>query len=148
MRWRTIALLGILLAAGRGTGGADDAKKELKKFQGTWKVARMDVDGIKMPQEAFEKVTVLIEGDRLSFLDKGKVYEEIECVLDPAKKPREIDMHYVLGLKKGVLELGIYEVEGNTLRICQSLTRKKRPSELTSAKGSAQQLMVLKRVQP
>ncbi len=144
MSWRPVLLLGVLLLA----GGNEDAAKELKKFQGTWKVTRMEVDGVRIPQVAFENVTVVIDGAKLSFLDKGKAYDEIECALDPSKKPREIDLRYVAGLKKGVIEKGIYEVDGDTLKICQSLTRKKRPTEPGSPKGSAQQLMVLKRERP
>ena len=56
MGCRALVLLGVALVAG---GGSDDAvKKELKKFQGTWKVVRMQVDGVKIPLEAFEKTTV------------------------------------------------------------------------------------------
>jgi uncharacterized protein (TIGR03067 family) len=149
MTWRAIVCMSVFL----GTGGADDeaVEKELKKLQGTWKVTRMEVDGIKIPLKAFEKVAVVIAGDKLSFRDKGKTYEEVECVLDPSKKPREIDLHYVSGLKKGVVETGIYELQGDVLRICQLLKtakKKQRPSELESPKGSAQQLMVLKRMAP
>jgi uncharacterized protein (TIGR03067 family) len=143
MGCRAILFLGLALAA---SGGSDDAvKKELKKFQGTWKVVRMQVDGVKIPVEAFDKTTVVVEGDKFSFRDKGRVYEEIEVVLDVAKKPREIDLHFVTGLKKGVTEKGLYELDGDTLKICQSLNLKKRPTDLESGKGSAQQRMVLKR---
>jgi uncharacterized protein (TIGR03067 family) len=146
MTGRAIVFVAVILGAG---GAGDDAgKKELKKLEGTWKVVRMEVAGVKMPQAAYEHVTIAIDGDKLSFRDKGKVYEEIECVLDPAKKPREIDLHYVAGLKKGVLELGIYEIDGDVLKICQLLkTGKKqtRPGSLDSPKDSPQQLMVLKR---
>jgi uncharacterized protein (TIGR03067 family) len=92
MGCRAIVFLGVALVAG---GGSDDAvKKELKKFQGTWKVVRMQVDGVKIPLEAFDKTTVVVTGDKFSFRDKGRVYEEIEVVLDLAKKPREIDLHF------------------------------------------------------
>jgi uncharacterized protein (TIGR03067 family) len=142
MTWRAIVFAAVILGAGAGD---DPVQKELKKFQGTWKVVRMQVDGVKIPPEAFDKTTVVVEGDKFSFRDKGKVYEEIEVVLDLAKKPREIDMHFVTGLKKGVTEKGIYELDGDTLKICQSLNLKKRPTDLESGKGSAQQLMVLRR---
>jgi uncharacterized protein (TIGR03067 family) len=142
MCWRPMLLLGVLVCA----GGSDDAKKELTKFQGTWKITRMEVNGVTIPATSFEKVRVVITGDKLSFQDQGKAYEEIECVLDPSKKPPEIDLNYITGLKKGVTEKGIYALEGDTLKICQSLTRKKRPTELGSPKDGAQQLMVLKRV--
>jgi uncharacterized protein (TIGR03067 family) len=146
MTWRAIVTASVIL--GVGSAGDDGAKKELKKLQGTWKVTRMEVAGVKMPQTAYEHVTVVIDGDKLAFRDKGKTYEEIECVLDPSKKPREIDLHYVTGLKKGVVEIGIYEIDGDVLKICQSLQtgkKQKRPSEPDSPKGAPQQLMVLKR---
>ena len=70
---------------------------------------------------------LVITGDKLSFQDQGKAYEEIECVLDPSKKPPEIDLHYIAGLKKGVTEMGIYGVEGDTLKICAGNVQR-RPS--------------------
>jgi uncharacterized protein (TIGR03067 family) len=147
MTWR-LALLACACTAVSAPGGGDDsAKSELKKLQGTWKVTRMEVDGTVIPLQAFAKVGVRIEEDRMTFQDQGKPYDVIEITVRPTKQPRQIDLHYVAGLKKGVKEEGIYELDGDTLKICQSLNAKKqRPTDLQSPKGAARQLMILKHV--
>lgn len=143
MGWRALAVVGtFVFAAG---GGGDAIKKELKRFEGAWKIAQMQVDGVEIPLTAFKKTTVVIDGDRMTFKDGDKVYDAIECDIDPSKKPPEIDLHHISGLKKGVVERGIYDLDGDTLKVCQSLTAKKRPSGFNADKGSAQQLMILRK---
>ena len=72
----------------------DNVEKEKKKMQGSWKVVGSQVDAIKMPIEAFKKVVVTIEDDKIFFKDNGKVYDEIEFEIDPDAKVKEIDYLY------------------------------------------------------
>ena len=46
---------------------------------------------------------------------------------------------------KGKTALGIYELEGDTLKLCYSQPGKDRPKEFTAAKGSGQAMSVWKR---
>jgi uncharacterized protein (TIGR03067 family) len=143
-----LALIPILVLLGASRAGEADAKKELKKLQGTWKVILSEVNGTTMPKQAFKKVLVEIKDDRVIFKDNGKVYEEAELKLDPKADPKEIDYKYVVGLKKGVKELGIYRLQGEQLTICMAQGRQKRPTEFASKKGIGDQLLTLKRVTP
>ncbi len=149
MCWRTTVVAVGLVAVGLGATAADDAAdKELKKLQGTWRVTAAEVDGVRIPLTAFARTTVTIAGNTISFRDGDKVYDEIECRLDAGKDPHEIDYHYVKGLKKGARELGIYTLDGGTLKVCISLTAKKRPTQFDAGKGTSRQLMVLRRERP
>jgi uncharacterized protein (TIGR03067 family) len=124
----------------------DDIEKEKKKMQGSWKVVAAQVDAVKIPLDAFKKVVVVIQHDKILFKDNGKVYDEIEFDIDPATKVKEIDYLYTAGLKKGVRERGIYKLDGDQLSICMAQSRQKRPEDFVSKKGTGQQLMVLKRI--
>jgi uncharacterized protein (TIGR03067 family) len=125
-----------------------DADKEIKKMQGTWKVALSQVNGKTMPAEAFKRVVVVIQDSKLIFKDNDKVYEEVEFDIDLDAKPKHIDYKYVFGLKKGVRERGIYQWDGEQLTICMAQGGQKRPTEFASKQGVGVQLVKLKRVNP
>jgi uncharacterized protein (TIGR03067 family) len=144
MVWRCgLCLLSIFLTS-VGIQG-DDLEVETKKMQGSWKVTASQVNGGKIPLEAFKKVVVVIKDNRIFFKDNGTTYDEIEFDLDLATKPREIDFLYTAGLKKGVLERGIYKLDGDQLTICMAQQKQKRPAEFVSQKGTGQQMFVFKR---
>jgi uncharacterized protein (TIGR03067 family) len=66
--------------------------------------------------------------------------------LDPTKTPKAIDFEITSGTYKGVVYLGIYELDGDTLRICFAMPdRPVRPTEFTAGKGSVRALSELKR---
>jgi uncharacterized protein (TIGR03067 family) len=126
----------------------DETEKELKKMEGSWKVIGSQVDNIRIPLEAYKKVVIMIKGEKIQFKDGDKIYDEIEIDIDPATTPKEIDYHYLAGLKKGVRERGIYELDGDRLKICMAQPKQKRPTEFASKKGTGQQLLILKRMSP
>jgi uncharacterized protein (TIGR03067 family) len=126
--------------------GQETGDKEIKKLQGNWKVVSSQVDNVKIPAEAFKKVVVTFEDDKISFKENRKTYEEIKFHLEPAATPQEINYLYLDGLKKGVKEKGIYKLEGDQLTLCIAQSGQKRPEDFASKKGTGQQLMVLKRL--
>ena len=64
--------------------------------------------------------------------------------LDPSKKPAHMDIIESNGGKDTVLK-GIYVIDGDTLKVCFAPPGDKRPTEFTTAGGSGEQLVVLKR---
>ena len=92
------------------------------------------------------EITLTIAGDKLSFsrtrkgekqnFDNGS-YE----IVDAGAKPKMIDL---TGFPKpDVKMLGIYELDGNTLKIC--VGKSKRPTEFASKPGSKTGVLVLRR---
>ena len=127
---------------------AQDAEKELKKMQGSWKVVLAQVDGKTMPIQAFKKVAVVFQDGKILFKENDKTYEEVEFDIDVDAKPKEIDYKYVFGLKKGVREKGIYQWDGEQLTICMAQSKQKRPADFVSKQGAGVQLLKLKRANP
>jgi uncharacterized protein (TIGR03067 family) len=66
--------------------------------------------------------------------------------LDPSKKPRWLTMRYTGGANKGKTYLGIYDLSGDTLRLCIISDGKTRPKEFSAAAGTKSTLAVFKRV--
>jgi uncharacterized protein (TIGR03067 family) len=125
-----ILLLAFLIAA-------DDvkkaAKKEQEKLQGSWKVVSSEKDG--KPHECTKDAEVVFDGDKLNIQLIGEKPGKGAFKLDPSKDPKWIDCT--------ILGRGIYNVDGDTLRICWG---EERPSESVSKKNVY--LLVLKRTKP
>jgi uncharacterized protein (TIGR03067 family) len=62
---------------------------------------------------------------------EGKVAARGTSRIDPAKRPKAIDLTPTEGEHKGQTARGIYEVEGDTLKICFAEPDKPRPTEFT-----------------
>jgi uncharacterized protein (TIGR03067 family) len=129
----------------------DDAvKKDLKKMEGTWMQIGETHEGITRTDKENKKakVKLIIKGDKYSIFFGAKEAGKGTIRLDPSKKPKEIDM--VLGGKdfKGQVMLGIYELKGNVLKVCNAFPGKARPEEFSAKKGSKRFLFTYKRVKP
>src|SRR5947199_3234312 len=79
----------------------DSAQKDQQALQGTWKVVKMVAGGKASPDSLVQKITLTVEGDRLTvFLDKSKL-EEFQYVLDAGKSPKHMDWTLLSGPDKG-----------------------------------------------
>jgi uncharacterized protein (TIGR03067 family) len=143
-------LCGVLLAAGAVLALAadekkDDAKDELKKFDGTWVLVSSEKDGEKAPEEALKKVMpkAVSKDGTVTFFSDGKEQGQATFTVDPTKKPKTMDATMTTGPDKGKKSLGIYEMEGDTLKICYN--EKERPKEFSAKKGSGNTLDTYKR---
>ncbi len=142
--WNCLILVaGLLVAADKPKQGETDA--EQKKLQGTWMVVSGEASGNKMPQTETEKLRIIITGSKIAFKTPDKA-EEMTYKLDPAKKPKEIDITHPK-VKDGTVN-GIYSIEGDNLKICYSKREKERPDQFATKAGSRQILFILKREKP
>ena len=104
----------------------DDATKD--KIEGTWVVVSATRDGKAHDEIKDDKVT--FKDGTISIKSKNKD-ETATYKVDASKKPKEIDITH----EGGKTLLGIYAVEGNTLKVCLCRTEDKRPTEFASPKG-------------
>src|SRR5437899_736948 len=115
----------------------DPIKKDLAKLQGFWKVTAAIAEGAKAPAEEQAKMAVTFTGEDLS-LPNGVV----KVKLDPSQKPPAIDL---IHNNKKEAALGIYEFDGQTLKLCWSKPGTARPKAFESAKGSGTFYLELQR---
>ncbi|MGE0129499.1 MAG: TIGR03067 domain-containing protein [Blastocatellales bacterium] len=139
--------LGLIAAGGPGVWADDkaDVEKELKKFQGTWMFESVEAGGKKLPADQFKEMTVAFEGEKYFVKMGDEVVEAATLKLDPSQSPKTFDSMVTEGPNKGTVILGIYEIDGDTLRACFDPEGKKRPTEFKAESG-AQTLVVHKRV--
>ena len=140
-------------------GPTTNGKKELEKLQGTWigvsvfnhPVSRKPVKVKPM------KVKLMITGDRFTAmpLTSGKVSVRGKIKLDPTKQPKRFDLtdfRFYTGKvddakaraldPKGGEAQGIYELVGDTLKVCYASDR---PTEFKARGHPWQELFIFKR---
>jgi uncharacterized protein (TIGR03067 family) len=140
-----VAMVCLVAAIGRLSAADEDAKKELKSLQGTWKVTALTHDGKEAPKDAIEKMVLMVKDDTYTLKMGGDEEESGTIKIDPSEKPKTIDFVIKKGKDKGKTQQGIYALEGDNLKCCMSEPGKDRPKALASKKESGHILVVLKR---
>jgi uncharacterized protein (TIGR03067 family) len=131
-----------LLVSAVSIGRADeDSEKVLKALQGEWKVDSIVSRGEAIPAQQLEKLTFTFKGNEVIPSDMPK--DVATVTLDPSKKPAWFD---ITDRSKETL-LGIYELNGDSLKFCSAADPKApRSKEFAATKENMATLIVLKRV--
>jgi uncharacterized protein (TIGR03067 family) len=119
-------------------------KGDLDKLQGTWNIVALESDGNKLPATMFDGAQIVIQGDQFESLGMGAVYRG-KVKLDSGKKPKHFDIVITEGHAKGMTNLGIYELDGGTWKLCLDTTGKTRPKTFATKPMSGLALETLKR---
>ena len=144
-RMLTVAVLVLGLSAATADDKAE--KDELDKLNGTWKGVSVVEDGKEMPKAEAEAVRLTVTGEKYMLKLRDQDIEGTHK-LDPTKKPKQIEAVRTKGPEKGQKMVGIYELDGDTFKVCFAAPGKDRPTEFKSAAGSGHRLLVLKREKP
>jgi uncharacterized protein (TIGR03067 family) len=120
---------------------------ELKKFEGTWKYELVEVEGKAVPQEESRDDRLIIKGDHYTAKTRrGTVSGVFE--VDPTVTPKTIEVTLSDGPSKGKRFEGIYELEGDTYKVCIAFEGKPRPTEFVTKPGSGHVFEILEREKP
>ena len=140
-----VLIAGLSLTA--GDGNQEPRDMDYAKFEGTWQVVSLEVDGMKIPQETIKNSKLIIKSKEFTMKENIATYKGTFSI-DPSKKPKTIDIKFTEGPEKGNTSLGIYEIDGDDLKLCLSVTAKERPTEFTAKPKSGHGFEVLKREKP
>jgi uncharacterized protein (TIGR03067 family) len=125
-----------------------DAKAELKLLQGTWVMAELEVNGVAVPAKKLEGTTLVIKGDKYTVKVKDSTHETT-IKIDPTKDPKAIDTLFPNGTELPKLSKGVYELDGDTLKICRHQTPgEDRPTQIGSWPNTNLFVVTWKRKKP
>jgi uncharacterized protein (TIGR03067 family) len=113
----------------------DAVKKELEKLQGTWKLVSGETNGEQFTADEVG-YTITFTGDKFVVKRGNDVVRAGTQKLDPTKEPRSVDAQVTEGEGRGTTMLGIYELDGDTLKACFDPNGKKRPTEFKTSPDS------------
>ncbi len=85
-------------------------------LRGTWVIEAATLEG-RDHADDFRGMKLILDGDRYT-IDFDKNTDKGTFTLDPTKTPKRIDIRSAEGPFKGKTLPGIYELKGDTLRLC------------------------------
>ena len=124
---------------------SDAVKKDMDQLQGEWAMVSGAADGQPMPEDMLKQMKRVCKGDETTTTMAGQTFFKAKITIDPSKKPKTIDYEMLEGFTKGKKQLGIYELEGDTLKSCFAGPGAERPTEFSSKPGDRRTFSVWKR---
>jgi uncharacterized protein (TIGR03067 family) len=142
-------VLGVALLLAAGAPSKDElAKKDLDAMKGSWQAVGGEEDGKPVKEEDAKKFKLSVDGDNYTFTVEGMSEEKGTFKVDPGQKPKALDVLIMTGEDKGKTQLGVYDIDGDTLKLCFVPPGAERPKALAAKEGSMSSLFVFKRQKP
>ena len=120
--------------------------ERLRSMEGKWGFRSLEIDGQTVPASTLQGSFLLIDGDRFRMESAEANYEGV-FIIDIEKTPHHIDIDFVDGPEAGNKCEGLFEVEGDQLRMCLALVGSKRPNAFATKPGSGHALEELSRLE-
>jgi uncharacterized protein (TIGR03067 family) len=120
-----------------------DEKAELKALNGTWNIEKAVFQGGNST-ELFKTAVLKMEDGNYTVTFDGKE-DKGTLKIDAAKKPKQMTVSGKEGANKDKTYETIYELDGDTLKICYALEGKEPPKEFESKAGTNTLFIVYKR---
>lgn len=134
-----LAFFALLIAAAT-TARADD----LQAMAGTWIVAAAEAEGKPVESDDLKALVVKITGDRYEVLTKDGT-KAGTLKLDETQKPKTMDATSTEGDDIGKVVKAIYELTGDTMRVCYGFDAGTRPTEFATREGAPWLVITYKR---
>jgi uncharacterized protein (TIGR03067 family) len=133
-----------LIAAASLAAFAVDPPGDAKAVQGSWKPAAAELAGEPMDEAVMKSISLKLDnGKYLVYV--GSEPDKGTYILDATSKPKGMTITGTDGPNQGKTFPAIYELEGDTLRICYDLSGVKRPTEFKTGAGTKLYLVTYKR---
>jgi uncharacterized protein (TIGR03067 family) len=140
----TVSVIAVLALV--GAAGAQNAnEKEMAQLEGEWSMVSGEANGLSMPEATVKTGKRVAKDGETTITLGGQVYFKAKFSIDSTKKPKAIDYTMTEGPTKGKTHLGIYELDGDTVKFCFAAPGKDRPTDFTAKEGSERTLSVWKR---
>ena len=129
-------LLCICLAVGVSLNAfAADPPDDAKAVQGNWKPATAELAGQPMDNAVLKSISLKLEHGKYEVF-VGDEPDRGTYTLDSTGKPKSMTITGTAGPNNGKTFPAIYELKGDTLRICYDLSGAKRPTEFKTIAGT------------
>jgi uncharacterized protein (TIGR03067 family) len=120
---------------------------ELKLFEATWRFVAIEAEGAPVPEDLFQEDRLILKRKQFTSSVRGNTTQGVYKI-DPTVTPKTIDITFTEGPGKDNSQKGIYELKGDTQKICFAAPGKPRPTDFTSKPKSGRIVQVLERVKP
>jgi uncharacterized protein (TIGR03067 family) len=130
---RTILFVCIAIASSMTAIAAEKsadhkAPEDQQLLQGEWIPVKAELAGQPMPEAVLKTISLKLVKNDYEVLVAGKA-DKGTWTIDSGAKPKGMKIVGVKGPNQGKTFPAIYELAGDTLRVCYDLSGKKRPTE-------------------
>jgi uncharacterized protein (TIGR03067 family) len=142
MKPRVMVILALaFLMGGEASPKRQSQEKDETQLQGVWEHILVEVAGKKLPEEEVRAFELVISGNQMT-LTKSKTGKSLSMTfrIDPTKTPKTIDLDFGLPTLERIK--GIYELQGDKLRVCMGVDR---PREFKTKPNSNEKMFLVKR---
>jgi uncharacterized protein (TIGR03067 family) len=138
-----VALLSVLGVAPEGPDAA--TKNELARFQGVWTVVSVEKDGRTATADQLVGFKIVVEGNSRIVKNDDQVLSRSTLKLDLSKEPKVIYLTMTEGMFKGNTLPAIYEMDGDTWKVCLALNGVDPPQAFATQAGDGHLLHVYRK---
>lgn len=140
---KLVLSLGVLLAFSFATF-AGDPPEDAKALQGKWVPTKAELAGQPMADDVLKTITLKLDDGKYE-VHVGDKPDKGTYTLDSTTQPRGMSITGTDGPNRDKTFPAIYELKGDTLRICYDLSGKQRPTEFKTAAGTKLYLVTYSR---
>jgi uncharacterized protein (TIGR03067 family) len=128
-----------------GVNAVQKPQTDEERIQGVWKLVSSEREGKREPGDVKYPLQLVFSTDTLRFALPAGARHPQPYKLDATRKPKRID--WLAGGKNGPSKPvpGIYELDGDTLKICWGGPGKERPRRFKTKAGTGDWLWICKR---
>jgi uncharacterized protein (TIGR03067 family) len=120
---------------------------DISKLQGTWRLVAGEEGGIAIPPQNFGVNTHLVVSGSTATFKSGRRVATGTITVDETKRPKWIDLD-IGTIGNEVVSPGIYELNGDTLRLFLASSGAERPKEFKTKEGTPQRIHTYQRFNP
>jgi uncharacterized protein (TIGR03067 family) len=127
-----------VIVAGLSAGGGappEATRAELARLEGEWAMVSGEADGQPLPAESVKTAKRVAKDGATTVTIGGQVFMRAKYTVDPTKTPKAIDYVMTEGLTKGKTQLGVYELNGETVKFCFAAPGQARPADFNGGAG-------------
>jgi uncharacterized protein (TIGR03067 family) len=116
------------------------------ELEGEWSMVSGFMDGHPMDKSMVKHGKRVTRGNVTSVLFGAQLFTRGTFTLDTSKTPKAIDLAHSEGMHAGKTQLGIYECDGETMRISYGSPGAARPTDFEPRKGDGRTIAEWRRV--
>lgn len=141
-----IASITLLLAAALQASAAEP-RNDAKALQGNWKPITAAIAGQPMPDQVIKTISLKLDNGKYEVY-VGEHPDRGTYTIDSEANPKKMTVTGTDGPNHGKTFPAIYELKGDTLRICYDLSGAKTPTQFKSTPGTKLYLVTYHRNKP
>ena len=121
------------------------AAPDTQAVEGDWTPVKAELAGQAWPEAVLKTISLKLHDGQYEVSVAGQP-DKGTYAIDSSTKPKSMTIAGTAGPNKGKRFLAIYELEGDTLRVCYDLSGKQRPGEFKTAAQTQLYLVTYRRV--